>query len=224
VIDDGSEDNTFEYLNDLKLPITVIRKTNGGVSSARNLGIVKSTGEIIAFLDSDDLWLPEKLECQVEYLINNSKQQLVYCDEYIEVNGQIIDKTRFERSEVDDFEMNNFNLPGFVQKTPIHTSSVLIKKDILSKAGLFNETLKIHEDSEFWNRLSMFTEFGYIKKPLAIFRFDDNVDHLMKDFHSEKSKAEGYKYLKIYEDLHKSDMTDEMSMGLEISYGVLRGD
>jgi len=221
VVDDGSTDETKAYLESLYLPITIISKENGGVSSARNEGIKKAQGKYIAFLDSDDSWLSEKLKAQIEYLESNPSISLVYTDEYIEVNGELLPKTRFQRADVGDDIKNNFLLSGFVQRTPIHTSAVMVKKSVLDEVGCFNQTLKIHEDSELWNRISMKYKFGYIDVPLAIFRYKDGVDHLMKDFHSEKSKEEGRKYLKLYENMHKDDMTEEIRKSIEESYNIL---
>ncbi|MEN9649386.1 MAG: hypothetical protein RL094_353 [Candidatus Parcubacteria bacterium] len=221
VVDDGSTDGTKEYIESLNLPITLISKENGGVASARNEGIKNARGTYIAFLDSDDAWLPDKLKAQVEYFQAHPDIPLVYTDEYIEVNGEVLPKTRFERADVGDEVKNNFLLSGFVQRTPIHTSAVMLKKSVLDEVGYFNETLKIHEDSELWNRISMKYKFGYIDTPLAIFRYKDGVDHLMKDFHSEPSKEEGRKYVKLYEEMHKDAMTDEIKKSIEESYAIL---
>lgn len=238
VVDDGSTDGTKEFLESLQLshlpdtvpgtvpatsPIIIISKENGGVSSARNVGIQNAKGKYIAFLDSDDAWLSDKLTAQVEYLESHPNIPLVYTDEYIEVNGEVLPQTRFQRADVGDDVKDNFLLSGFVQKTPIHTSAVMVRKSILDEVGYFNETLKIHEDSELWNRISRKYKFGYIDTPLAIFRYKDGVEHLMKDFHSdsELSKEEGKKYLKLYEEMHKDDMTDEIRKSIEESYEIL---
>jgi glycosyltransferase involved in cell wall biosynthesis len=223
VVDDGSTDGTREFLESLSIPITIISKENGGVSSARNVGIQNAKGKYIAFLDSDDAWLPDKLKMQVEYLESHPDMPLVYTDEYIEVNGEVLPQMRFQRADVGDDVKDNFLLSGFVQKTPIHTSAVMVQKSILDEVGYFNETLKIHEDSELWNRISKKYQFGYIDTPLAIFRYKDGVEHLMKDFlsDSELSKEEGKKYLKLYEEMHKDDMTDEIRMSIEESYEIL---
>jgi glycosyltransferase involved in cell wall biosynthesis len=221
VVDDGSTDSTKKYLESLKLPITVVSKENGGVASARNEGIKNAQGKYIAFLDSDDSWLSDKLKAQVEYLESHSDIPLVYTDEYIEVNGEVLPKTRFQRADVGDGVKNNFLLSGFVQRTPIHTSAVMLKKAVLDEVGYFNETLKIHEDSELWNRISMKYKLGYIDIPLAIFRYKEGVGHLMKDFHSKSSKEEGRKYLRLYEEMHKNDMTDEIKKSIKDSYELL---
>lgn len=221
VVDDGSTDGTREYLESLNLPIKIISKQNGGVASARNAGIKVALGKYIAFLDSDDSWLPDKLSAQISYLEAHPEIPLVYIDEYIEVNGEVLVETRFQRANVSDDVKNNFLLPGFIQQTPIHTSSVMIRKNVFDEIGYFNETLKIHEDSELWNRISMKYKFGYIDIPLAIFRYKDDAEHLMKDFHKEPSKQESIKYLKLYEKMHEKNMTDEIKKSIEESYKIL---
>jgi glycosyltransferase involved in cell wall biosynthesis len=221
VVDDGSSDGTKEYLTSLNLPIKIISKENGGVSSARNIGIKSSQGKYIAFLDSDDVWLPEKLKHQIAYVTTHPDIALVYTDEYIEVNGEVQSKTRFERANLGDDQKNNFLLPGFVQHTPIHTSSVMVKKSVLDEVGYFNETLKIHEDSELWNRISQKYTFGFIDIPLATFRYTEGSEHLMKDLEKQPAIEEGKKYLKLYEEMHKGDMTEEIRGSLKKSYEVL---
>lgn len=221
VVDDGSTDGTKEYLESLNLPIKIISKKNGGVASARNEGIKFAQRKYVAFLDSDDSWLPDKLSVQVAYLEVHPEIPLVYTDEYIEVNGEVLPKTRFQRADVGDDIKNNFLLSGFVQRTPIHTSAVMVRKSVLEEVGYFNETLKIHEDSELWNRISMKYKFGYIDIPLATFRYKDGVDHLMKGFHEEPSKEEGRKYLKLYKKMHENNMTDEIKKSIDDSYEIL---
>jgi len=168
VVDDGSTDGTEDYLKSLNLPIILLRKENGGVSSARNAGIKIAQGEYVAFLDSDDLWLPGILENQLAYLQSHPEIPLVYTDQYIEVDGKNLEKTRFNREVVSEEQKTKFNLPGFVQHMPIHISSVMIRESIFEEIGYFNEDLKIHEDTELWNRISEKYNFGYIEKPLAV--------------------------------------------------------
>ena len=86
VVDDGSTDNTANYIESLNLPVHVIRKENGGVASARNAGIRIAKGEYIAFLDSDDLWLPGILKAQLEYLQLHSSTS---CQEDIKLHVQL---------------------------------------------------------------------------------------------------------------------------------------
>lgn len=221
VVDDGSIDGTVEYLTSLQMPITIISKENGGVSSARNKGIEIARGDYIAFLDSDDVWLPEKLAQQVVYISSHPNTALVYTDEYIEVNGEVQSQTRFERANIGEEGKNNLLLSAFVQHTPIHTSAVMIKRSVLDEVGYFNESLKIHEDSELWNRVSKKYKFGFIDIPLATFRYTDGVDHLMKDSKKQFAIEEGKKYLTLYEKMHQDDMTDEIQESIKKSYEIL---
>jgi len=73
VVDDGSTDNTRDVLEPFMDRITLLKQENKGVSAARNLGIKNARGEFIAFLDSDDLWLPDKTACQIDFFKANPK-------------------------------------------------------------------------------------------------------------------------------------------------------
>src|SRR3990172_11149387 len=80
VVDDGSTDNTIKVIKPYLDKISYIQKDNGGQGSARNLGISLAKGEYLAFLDSDDLWLPDKLSLQVGYMENNPNVSLTFTD------------------------------------------------------------------------------------------------------------------------------------------------
>jgi glycosyltransferase involved in cell wall biosynthesis len=83
VIDDGSIDNTVEVLKPYEVRIRYIFQENKGPAAARNRGIAEANGDLIAFLDSDDVWLPEKLELQVPVLTENPKIGLVHSDFFL---------------------------------------------------------------------------------------------------------------------------------------------
>lgn len=219
VVDDGSTDGTDSYLESLKLPIRIIRKENGGVSTARNLGIKQSAGKLIAFLDSDDLWLPGILKAQSNYLESHPVIPLVYVDQFIELKGKRIDVTRFTMKKLTHQEMSRFDLPGFAQSPPIHISSVLVRKSILDEVGYFNEHLKIHEDTDMWNRISEKYELGYIEKPLTVFRWEADQEHLLKPSARKEFMSEGRKYMKLYEDRRKNrELTEREKNAIKASY------
>lgn len=219
VIDDGSTDGTFEHLESQNLPIIVVRKENGGVSSARNAGIKKAHGEYIAFLDSDDLWLPNILKEQSDYLETHPDIPLVYVDQFIELKGERINLTRFTMKKLTHEQMSKFDLPGFAQSPPIHISSMIVRKSVFDELGYFNEDLKIHEDTEMWNRISEKYELGYIEKPLAVFRWEANPDHLLKPSARKLFMSEGRKYMKLYADRRKNrELTEREKKGIEDSY------
>src|SRR3990172_4693438 len=123
VVDDGSVDRTADYLRSLRLPIKVISKSNGGISSARNEGIRNAKGKYIAFLDSDDLWLPGILAEQSNYLDSHPEISLVYVDQYNETKGKRKDKTLFESVEASAEQKKKYDKPNLiVPQAPIHTS------------------------------------------------------------------------------------------------------
>lgn len=221
VVDDGSTDGTADFLQSLNLPITIIKKENGGVSSARNAGIKASRGPYIAFLDSDDLWQPDILKSQLDYLESHPTIPLVYTDQFIEVQGKILDQTRFARETVPPDQKTRFSLPGFVQHMPIHISSVMVKKEIFDEIGFFNGDLHIHEDTELWNRISQKYSFGYIEKPLAIFRWEKDQEHLLKEGYRQRFVNEGRKYMKAYESIKQGQFSPEEREAVMESYSKI---
>ena len=94
IVDDGSSDDTYESLKlfiDTK-KIKYFRQNNLGVSAARNLGVKNANGQFVAFLDSDDEWLPHKLNEQIKYLSNNPDIKIVYSDEIWIRNGKRVNQ------------------------------------------------------------------------------------------------------------------------------------
>ena len=165
VVDDGSTDNSIDviskYLNSVKL----ITKINGGVSSARNYGVAVSKGDLIAFLDADDLWSEDKISKQVSKLIN-SGDELVYC------KMKITDfKTTSKFSSEDrhgNFKNHFIENPG---KTPFPPSSVLLSRDLSKKVGRWNEDLRnAAEDFDYFRRCSNYSSFGVVDEYLLIHR------------------------------------------------------
>lgn len=219
VIDDGSIDGTFEYLESLSLPIKVIRQKNGGVSNARNTGIDAALGLYIAFLDSDDLWLPGKLKAQLEYFDKNPNIFVTYTDQYLNIDGKNLDKTRFQR----DLPKNKMPFPAFVDYTPIHTSTVMLKRDVFDKVGKFNEHLAVHEDVELWNRLSDNYEFGYIEKPLGVYRWESNAEHITSNKNQNKFIENGRYYLELYKKNKNRPLTPEEFDACEKSEKIIVG-
>lgn len=137
------------------------------LGKARNIAIEQASGEYIAFLDCDDLWLPIKLEKQVELLDSNKKLGLVYSDSYIiDEKVNLIKKTFFEfvrpyRGDVfNELFLNNF--------IPLLTA--IIRKDVLNKVGLFNSKYTIAEEYDLWLRIAEYYPIDFIEKPMAKYR------------------------------------------------------
>jgi glycosyltransferase involved in cell wall biosynthesis len=216
VVDDGSTDGTKEFLESIKLPIRVVQKVNGGVSSARNVGIKNAGGDYIAFFDSDDIWLPGILKAQIGYLKLHPNIPLVYVDEQIEIGGKIIEVTRFTMKRWTQEELSSFDLPALGQSPAIQTSAIMVRKSIFDEVGYFNEELRVHEDIDMWNRISERYEFGYIEKPLAVFRWEADAEHLVKASAVRKFVDDGVLYMKLYEERRKGcELTEREKMAIQ---------
>ena len=169
VVDDGSIDNTREVLKPFMDKIIYVYKENGGQASARNLGIKMSKGEYIAFLDSDDIWLPQKLELQVELLDSRPEVGLVYSDNYRFTDDEGIIGLGSQRVQgLSGMVFNSLFLKNFIP-----TLTVMVRRKCLDDVGLFDESKHIvhSEDYDLWLRIAKKYEIAYIDKPLAKYRY-----------------------------------------------------
>ena len=161
IVDDASTDgtaNTFyeENINTLTL------KSNKGVSYARNYGIKQGKADWIAFLDSDDEWLPKKLEKQMEYAKNQPQYPLIHCNEIWLKKGKILNQKKKHTKQG-----GRIFIPS-IKLCCISPSSVLIKRSLFKKIGLFREDFPVCEDYELWLRICSHYEVGFIEEPLVI--------------------------------------------------------
>lgn len=188
VSDDKSTDHTREVAESFKdRRIKYVRNEgNKGVSAARNSAIMASEGEYIAFLDDDDEWLPDKLQKQVEVL-DHSQPNI--CGVYS--NRLFIDrKSGKVLSDNPDTERLEGNLLyQLMIKSPIHTSTVVIKKRCLNEIGLFDETISYMEDRDMWIRLSINWDFGYISTPLTK-AYVHGIAHLSQNLEGQTAGRE----------------------------------
>jgi glycosyltransferase involved in cell wall biosynthesis len=153
VINDGSPDTAaFEQvIRPFFERIVYIRQPNQGPSAARNAGILRARGEYIAFLDSDDSWLPEYLEFQMKLLKQNPSPDLVYTD------GLIIGDTPFAGKRVMEICPSNGTATFeslLVEKCQVPTSGTAARKRVLIEAGLFDENFWRAEDYDLWLRVA----------------------------------------------------------------------
>lgn len=173
VVDDGSTDETPQLLSQYGDKIKVIRQENKGVSAARNSGIAASQGEWIAFLDSDDLWKPQKLEKQVEWLKAHPQVRICHTDEIWIRNGTRVNPMKKHAKPAGwIFEKC---LPFCV----VSPSSVLIHKSVLESVGPFDETLPACEDYDLWLRVAAKFPFGFVAQKLIVKRggHSDQLSH-----------------------------------------------
>ncbi len=164
VVDDGSTDNTVKILNSYKKDIIVLHQNNQGVSAARNRGIMESSGSLIAFLDSDDLWLPKKLSRQVDYLNLNPDAMICQTEEIWVRNGvRVNPKKRHKKLSGMIFERS-------LALCLVSPSAVMIKRRLFGEIGGFDETLPACEDYDLWLRISCRYPVFLIDTPLIIKR------------------------------------------------------
>ena len=160
VIDDGSTDNTQQLLQSNYPQIDYIRQENKGVSAARNEGIRKIKSQWIAFLDSDDEWLPRKIEKQLFELTQQPMYKLIHCDEVWIRNGVRVNAmNKHRKSGGDIFECC---LPLCV----ISPSASIIQRELLLEVGMFDESLPACEDYDLWLRICSRYPVLYVNEKL----------------------------------------------------------
>ena len=151
VVNDGSPDTSGleRALEPLQSKIRYLNQANGGPSSARNTGIRAAVGKYVAFLDSDDLWLPHHLVKQVELLEADPSLQMIYANG-VYLRGDSPVGILFDNSR----QSLPINLDCLLQeRSTVITSSTVVLRDALIKVGMFNEKLKRCEDYDLWLRL-----------------------------------------------------------------------
>lgn len=153
VVDDGSSDGSFDIVRNLP-GIKCIRKENGGVSSARNLGVLSTAGEYLAFLDADDLWHRHKIEAQVALLDAHQDCALSYCRlcmNEAEFSGEI-QPAQIIASGGHVPHLIEEKLESTFVKPYLGTSGVMVRRSIFEQTGGFNVALPYAEDVDFYLR------------------------------------------------------------------------
>jgi glycosyltransferase involved in cell wall biosynthesis len=171
VIDDGSTDGTRELIEreflDARLlravhTVHYVHQPNRGVSAARNRGIAESRGEWIAFLDSDDAWLPRKLEKQLAALAANPGFRLCHTDEiWVRRGRRVNPMKKHAKAGGDIFER-------CLALCAISPSSALVHRSLFDEVGTFDESLPACEDYDLWLRVTSREPVLYVDEPLVI--------------------------------------------------------
>ena len=178
VVDDGSTDTTKEvvkrYTEDAVSPgppVHYVCQEKQGVSGARNCGIDRASGAWIAFLDSDDRWLPRKLERQMQALEKYGGNYGACFTDARHVNNPAWQRTVFEESE------GPFERPtGCLSNAPyliaganhgIRVQTLIIHRDVVDRAGLFDPHLRIFEDNDFAFQVGLHTKYCYVNETLV---------------------------------------------------------
>jgi glycosyltransferase involved in cell wall biosynthesis len=175
VVDDGSSDDTSGVAIEYEGRITYIRQDNGGVSRARNRGIHLASSPYIAFLDSDDVWLPEKLKEQCNYINSNPDVLIHQTDELWIRNGKRINPMKKHMKKEGAIFLESLD------RCMISPSSVVIKGELFERFGLFDEDLPVCEDYDLWLRIAAGERVGLIEKKL-IAKYGGHRDQLSRRF------------------------------------------
>jgi hypothetical protein len=157
VVDDGSTDNTADVAAGYGKRIIYHRQENAERGAARNKGFQLSHGSLIAFLDSDDLWMPEKLECDVDLITRSPGVGLVYSD-YL-----VVDSKGRTLRQANPRPVNGGATAFLMSEGLVSIGTHLIRRECIKTAGGFREERELsgNEDWEFWVRLSMVTHFRH---------------------------------------------------------------
>jgi glycosyltransferase involved in cell wall biosynthesis len=166
IIDDASKDHTREviaHFNDARIKV-LHNQVSKGAAGARNIAIMNSNCEYIAFLDDDDEWLPEKLKIQTCFLDNSPPEVggvCTGCFTIEKVSGRVLS---IYNPEMNDLSKDNF----------ITTSSVLLKRECFEKCGLFDESMLSCSDYDMWIRISKDFSIKFIKNALVKYYIHKN--------------------------------------------------
>ncbi|CAN5312646.1 hypothetical protein BH10ACI1_BH10ACI1_07030 [soil metagenome] len=168
IVDDGSSDETEEIVKKFGKKVLYLQQKNAGVCAARNNGVANSSGDIIAFLDADDIWFPEKIEKQITKFSEDTKIGLVHCGmrEFNSETGKIIHlHTDGEEGWVAD-ELLLFEKGVIVGCG----GTIVISRKAFDKIGGFDTNLIVGEDWDFCYRIARKFKVGFVREVLVNYR------------------------------------------------------
>ncbi len=183
VIDDGSTDGTLDIVRSYGDRLTLITQQNQGSAVARNAGLAAARGEYIAFLDSDDVWLPGKLGLQVRYLQDHPGIGMIYARWQVWKPGadggfapaaSLVDVHDGGRSSADApaivAEQSGWLYNRLLFTSLLHTITVMARRELVAAVGEFDAELKRGQDYDYWLRTSRVTEIRQLDRVLALYR------------------------------------------------------
>ena len=164
VVDDGSTDGTPQLLAGYGDALRVLRQENRGVSAARNAGIAAAQGELLAFLDSDDVWLPGKLQAQIDFFAAHPEALICQTEELWVKNGRRVNPGRRHRKR------GGMIFEPSLELCLVSPSAVMLRRGLFDRVGLFDERLPACEDYDLWLRVSLCHPIHLIATPLIVKR------------------------------------------------------
>ncbi|MBI2987461.1 MAG: glycosyltransferase [Deltaproteobacteria bacterium] len=164
VVDDGSEDGTVGNLMKCFSNLRVPSQPRRGVAAARNLGVRCSSGRYLAFLDSDDLWRPKKLEAQAGFMMASPQAEICQTEEIWIRHGRRVNPRRKHRKPSGDLFRASLDL------CLISPSAVMMTRELFDRVGGFDETFAVCEDYDLWLRVTADTPVYLVPEPLVVKR------------------------------------------------------
>jgi len=174
VVDDGSADGTAEVVREF-MGVRYVWQPNRGVSAARNSGVSLTSGELLAFLDSDDVWQPQKLEQQVTLFAQYPEAQICQSEEIWLRNGVRVNQHNKHRKIGGDIFARSLEL------CLVSPSAVMMRRELFERIGRFDEDLPACEDYDLWLRIAATIPVHLIDTPLVIKR-GGHADQLSHKF------------------------------------------
>jgi len=175
VVDDGSTDETAEIIQTQYPNISYVYQSNQGVSSARNKGLKLAKGDWLAFLDSDDEWMPRKLEMQLNLLNKHPKQKICHTEEIWIRNGVRVNQMKKHQ------KTGGWIFPQCLPLCAMSPSSILIHRTVFEDVGYFDTQLPACEDYDLWLRITAEYPVLYIAEP-QILKYGGHEDQLSQKY------------------------------------------
>ncbi|PKO55752.1 MAG: family 2 glycosyl transferase [Betaproteobacteria bacterium HGW-Betaproteobacteria-21] len=179
VVDDGSSDDGADYVETHFPEVRLFRKENGGAATARNIGLREARGSYIAFLDADDVWLPGKIAAQMSYFEAHPEVSMLctgFSHWLSDAEGLFSDPLKAIEgagsvdSGVIDAELSGWIYHKLLLGNFVWTTTVMMRKGLVDKIGLFDETLRLGQDYDYFLRASRETEIHFLARVFALYR------------------------------------------------------
>lgn len=175
IVDDGSTDDTAQMVNLYFPKVNYFYQSNKGVSSSRNKGLIEAKGDWIAFLDSDDEWLPGKLETQMQALKAEPDVKVCHTEEVWIRNGVRVNQMKKHKKK------GGWIFSQCLPLCAMSPSSILIQRTVFEHVGGFDTTLSACEDYDLWLRITAQYPVLYIEQP-QIIKYAGHEDQLSKKY------------------------------------------
>lgn len=214
VVDDGSTDATQKMLQPVFSEIILLKQPQRGPSAARNSGIRVASGTWISFLDSDDLWLPGKLEQQVRFFLANPEAKVSYTEEIWYRKGRRVNPAKKHR------KYSGWIYRKMLPLCLVSPSSVMIHREVFETVGLFDETLPACEDYDLWLRIGAKYPIHLLPEPLIVKRNGHQGQQSQKFWGMDRFRVAALKKMLQQKNLSRQDRTATREM-LKKKCGIL---